>query len=69
LTDFEFDEGLPVGPNSYGWEIQAQPSEDESFGPGDYPVTFAICEGDCTVAHRWGGIYAQATTKFTITGN
>jgi len=65
----EFSEGFAVGKYSISFQIQATPSEQESFGPGNYAVGIAVCEGDCTTDHPYGGIYAEGTTAFAITGN
>eukprot|EP01112_Ceratiomyxa_fruticulosa_P018331 TRINITY_DN583_c0_g1_i1.p1 TRINITY_DN583_c0_g1~~TRINITY_DN583_c0_g1_i1.p1 ORF type:complete len:267 (+),score=65.91 TRINITY_DN583_c0_g1_i1:108-803(+) len=50
------------------WQLQTQPNEDEPFSPGLYAVVGAICAGDCTTIHPYGGVYANSTTSFTITG-
>jgi len=64
----DFQEGQPKGSYPVGWQLQATPSENESFGPGVYQVQAAVCAGDCTTSHPYGGVYAQATTSFKITG-
>jgi len=37
-----------------------------TFAPGVYTVQMVLCEGDCKTS-TYGGVYAQATTKFTVT--
>jgi len=68
ITGGEFSEGQ--APGSYGlrFELQAEPSEGEPFDAGEYDVEWAICAGDCSNSHPWGGVYAQSNTTFTITG-
>ena len=51
------------------FQLDTTPSDDNPFNPGQYEVEFAVCEGDCTTKHKWGGIYDEATAGFTITGN
>ncbi len=48
ITDFEFEEGQAPGQYQIQWQIQANPSESESFSPGNYKVAVAVCAGDCT---------------------
>jgi len=61
-----FVEGQAPGSYVVGWSVETQPNEDEAFSPGVYPVEFAVCEGDCTTSHQWGGVYAEATSSFKI---
>jgi len=63
----QFTTGQAVGSYQLGWQLQAEPDENEDFSPGFYEVDFAVCEGDCTNAHKWGGIYAEASSGFNIT--
>jgi hypothetical protein len=63
----EFTEGQPPGVYNVEWELVAQPSEQEDFAPGFYEVEFALCAGDCTTNHKWGGVYAEAFNNFNIT--
>jgi hypothetical protein len=67
MSDFEFSEGQTAGTYSVSWQLQAEPSEGESFSPGIYAVMLAVCEGDCTTIHNWGGVYASVAFNFTIT--
>jgi len=64
----EFTEGQSVGGYGIEFSLSTQPSEDEPFDAGVYQVQFAVCEGDCTTDHPYGGVYAEAVTTFTITG-
>ncbi len=77
MGDFEFTEGQTPGSYQVQWTLQAEPSEFEDFAPGIYQVQVFVCEGDCSTGtcsllclifpdHRWGGVYAQANTNFTI---
>jgi len=68
LVGADFTEGQSPGPYHVEWTLDSNPSENESFGPGKYEVDFAVCAGDCTTSHPWGGVYAQATVYFNITG-
>jgi len=65
--DSEFTEGQAPGTYGIQWSLQAQPSEQEPFDAGQYIVGVAVCEGDCTTVHPYGGVYAAANTTFTIT--
>jgi len=67
LGDGEFTEGQAPGRYNIAWQLQATPSEQESFGPGVYKIQMAVCAGDCTTAHPYGGVYAVGNTQFTIT--
>jgi len=69
MSDFEFEEGQAPGQYSIQWQIQAQPSEGETFAPGVYQVQVAVCAGDCTTIHPYGGVYAYANTQFSISNN
>jgi len=66
VGDDEFTEGQSVGTYSISWQVQTTPSESEDWSAGLYQVQVAVCEGDCTNSHPWGGVYAQANTQFTI---
>jgi len=68
LAGQNFVEGQTPGSYVVGWSCETQPNEDDSFSPGVYPVTFAVCEGDCTTAHNWGGVYSETESSFKITG-
>jgi len=63
----EFTEGQAVGGYELVFELSTQPSEDEPFDAGSYIVQLAVCEGDCTTDHPYGGVYAQTQTSFSIT--
>jgi len=64
----QFEEGQPKGNYEVEWGVPTNPSENESFSPGVYQVQMAVCAGDCTTSHPYGGIYAQTTATFRITG-
>jgi len=64
-----FSEGQPNGVYPIAFQVQAEPSEQESWENGNYQVVVAVCEGDCSTVHPYGGIYAQATTSFSIGSN
>eukprot|EP01114_Cavostelium_apophysatum_P013930 TRINITY_DN347_c0_g1_i1.p1 TRINITY_DN347_c0_g1~~TRINITY_DN347_c0_g1_i1.p1 ORF type:complete len:256 (-),score=44.20 TRINITY_DN347_c0_g1_i1:101-868(-) len=63
----EFEEGQPTGKYAVQFSLQAQPSEQEPFDAGEYYVQFAVCAGDCTTVHPYGGVYASVNTSFVIT--
>jgi len=67
LGDGEFTEGQTPGQYSISWQLQAEPPENEAFPPGVYKVQMAVCAGDCTNNHPYGGVYAVGNTQFTIT--
>jgi len=69
LGDDVFEEGQADGLYQVTWPLDSTPSEQEPFSPGLYQVFVAVCEGDCSNEHPWSGVYANATTQFTITGN
>jgi len=62
-----FEEGQPTGKYDVQFQMQATPSEQEPFNPGTYYAAMAICEGDCTTDHEWGGVYASVNVTFSIT--
>jgi len=64
----QFQEGQSIGAYKVQWQFQATPSENESFSPGVYQVQAQVCAGDYTNSHPYGGVYAQSTTTFKITG-
>jgi len=68
LSDGQFEEGQSTGLYSITWQLTATPSEQESFGPGTYIAQLAVCEGDCSSDHPYGGVYAATQTTFTISG-
>jgi len=47
--------------------IDTTPSENEAFDSGIWIANVAVCEGDCTNAHPYGGVYADMNATFTIT--
>jgi len=63
----QFTSGQAPGPYGIGWQLQTQPSENEPFSPGSYGVQLAVCEGDCTNNHPYGGVYGFANGAFVIT--
>jgi hypothetical protein len=63
----DFTEGQAIGSYGVAWQLDSTPSESESFQPGNYGVIVAVCEGDCTNSHPYGGVYAQAAAQFSIT--
>jgi len=63
-----FVEGQAPGNYEVDFELQAVPSEQEPLNPGVYQVFWAICAGDCSTSHPWGGVYAESNTTFSITG-
>jgi len=65
MSDAEFTDGQTPGEYQISWQIEALPSENEPFSSGVYKVGLAVCAGDCSTVHRWGGIYAEASTSFT----
>jgi len=68
LSGESFNDQQPDGNYQVEWQVTAEASEQESFGPGVYQVIVAVCEGDCTNSHPYGGVYATGQTQFTITG-
>jgi len=68
MSDGEFTEGQAPQTYTVEWTVPTTPSENEPFTAGTYQVSLAVCEGDCTTSHRWGGVYASAMTTFTIKG-
>ena len=66
LSDSEFVEGQAKGEYQISWQLQTTPNEQEPFSNGVYQAYVAVCEGDCTTKHPYGGIYAEGQTKFTI---
>ncbi len=67
VGDSEFQEGQSIGVYPVQWQIDTTPSENEPFSPGVYAVQVAVCEGDCTNSHPYGGVYALANSQLTIT--
>jgi len=66
LGDDEFTEGQAVGVYNISWKLNTSPSEQESWSSGQYQVQMAVCEGDCTNQHPYGGVYAVVNGVFTI---
>jgi len=64
-ADF-FQEGQAPGVYQGEVAIGTQPSEQEPFNPGEWIANTAVCEGDCTTDHPYGGVYAQINATFTI---
>lgn len=67
ISGGSFIEGQAVGNYDAQFTLKATPSEQEPFSPGAYQVQIALCEGDCSTKHPWGGVYAEGQTRFTIT--
>jgi len=57
----------PGPPTLVQLQLETTPTEQESFGPGTYQVTWGLCSGDCTNKHPFSGVYATASTTFSIT--
>ena len=68
MGDGEFTEPQTPGEYSIEWDLDSTPSESEAFSAGVYPIVVAVCAGDCSDSHPYGGVYAQANTQFKITG-
>jgi len=69
--DFEFGFGYfqdaqPVGTYIAWGLIDTTPTETEYFAAGVWTANVAVCEGDCTNNHPYGGVYAQANVPFTL---
>ena len=60
-------EGFKPGAYGVKFDLKAQPSQQEPFGPGKYGVETAICEGSCGSKHSHSKIYSTKTTSFEIT--
>ena len=60
---------VDVAPGSYQAQLQleANPSEQEPFSPGQYNVTVAICNGGCGSSHSNAALLAIDSTSFSIT--
>jgi len=67
LEDEELSTGL--APNNYNskFTLDTSDNKDNDWYPGTYKVLFAVCAGDCTTDHPYGGIYDQASTTFVVT--
>jgi hypothetical protein len=66
LSAATFVEGQATGEYQISWPLTTTPSEQEPFSNGVYQAYVAVCEGDCTTKHPYGGIYAEGQTKFQI---
>jgi len=62
----QFDEGLAPGTYVVTFTLDSTPSEQESFGPGVYNVTAALCAGDCSGRHKYSGVYCEGSSSFQI---
>eukprot|EP01113_Clastostelium_recurvatum_P017387 TRINITY_DN203_c0_g1_i2.p1 TRINITY_DN203_c0_g1~~TRINITY_DN203_c0_g1_i2.p1 ORF type:complete len:240 (-),score=61.76 TRINITY_DN203_c0_g1_i2:76-795(-) len=67
IDDAVLSEGLAPGKYDITFRLKTTPTEDEPFLPGLYNVEVAVCAGDCSTKHPYGGIYATASTSFNIT--
>jgi hypothetical protein len=67
ISGGSFVDGQKPGTYDARFSLKTQPSEQEPFNAGLYRVEVALCEGDCTTRHPWGGVYAEGTSQFTIT--
>lgn len=58
-----------IAPGQYGikMQLQAQPSQQEPFSPGNYGIEFAICAGSCGSIHSHSITYTIGKGQFTIT--
>lgn len=59
--------GYEPGNYQLKFSLQAEPSEDEPFTPGNYVVQAAICEGMCGSKHPHARILATGKGSFQIT--
>jgi hypothetical protein len=71
-ADMPFGDGQiydKMAPGQYGvkFDLQAEPSEDESFEAGVYKVQFALCEGQCGATYPHSAILTTGMANFTIT--
>jgi hypothetical protein len=66
--DAQFTMGIAPGQYGAKFNLQAQPSEQEPFNPGQYQVLLAICNGQCGSPHPHSKVLAEGQTNFTITG-
>eukprot|EP01137_Pigoraptor_chileana_P005617 Opistho-2@48933 len=68
-------ESQKAGNYQVSWQVDASPDPDcdpteddcEDWDAGDYPVSVALCNGQCGSKHPHSAIYATASAKFTIT--
>jgi len=68
---FPFGDGqllVDVAPATYSaqFQLQAQPSENEPFGPGTYDVSVALCDGGCGSSHSHARLISVQNTTFQI---
>jgi hypothetical protein len=66
LSGGNFIQGEKPGHYKASFNLQTQPQEMDPFLPGKYQVQGALCEGDCTTEHKWGGVYAQTEVRGPI---
>jgi len=64
-----FIEGQAVGVYEAEAGIDTTPQEQEAFNAGDWIANVAVCEGDCSNDHPYGGVYADANITFSITND
>jgi hypothetical protein len=67
--DGELYTGFKAGQYGVKFNLQAEPSEDESFAAGVYKVQFALCEGQCGAPYPHTALLTSGMANFTITGN
>jgi len=64
-----FIEGQAVGIYEAEAGIDTTPQEMEPFNAGTWVANVAVCAGDCTNDHPYGGVYADVNVTFTITNS
>jgi len=64
-----FIEGQAIGVYEAEAGVDTTPQEMEPFNAGTWLCNVAVCEGDCTNDHPYGGVYADANITFTITNS
>merc|ERR1719240_1056854 len=65
--DGELDEGFAPGQYQVKFQLQAEPSESESFEAGVYNTQFVLCDGQCGAPFPHTALLGSATANFTIT--
>eukprot|EP01120_Amphizonella_sp_Union-15-10_P000974 TRINITY_DN11042_c0_g1_i1.p1 TRINITY_DN11042_c0_g1~~TRINITY_DN11042_c0_g1_i1.p1 ORF type:complete len:230 (+),score=45.36 TRINITY_DN11042_c0_g1_i1:86-775(+) len=69
---FPFGDGellVRTQPGSYriSFSFQANPTDDDPFLPGIYPVGVALCEGNCGSTHSHARTLSECNTQFVLT--
>merc|ERR1719399_145125 len=67
LGDATLNTGMAPGQYSGKFTLDAEPSEQESFSPGNYKVEINICEGECGAPYPHTKLLASGMSNFTIT--